>query len=253
METLVPHAPDRWPDAGRLPTARPGARILVIEDDGDIADALRSHLEHAGHSVTVSADGTDGLALAGRGGYDLLIVDLMLPGLDGYEVCRRLRDRSESLPILILTARASERERVRGLELGADDYLTKPFGMSELLARVKALLRRAAPAVDGRRCLQPVVLGGLVIDAASRSASLRGQQLVLTAKEFDLLHWFARRPGRVFRRGELLDAVWGHDSESLEHTVSTHLNRLRSKIEPDPSRPSILVTVRGVGYKIATP
>lgn len=231
----------------------PGGRILVIEDDPDIAGALQMHLEDAGFHVDLSADGRQGLALATARPFDLLIVDLTLPGTGGYEVCRRLRERAMSMPILILTARSSEQDRVRGLELGADDYLTKPFGTLELIARVKALLRRARQNTIEPDAPVPLVLGRLRIEKWRRTAWLRGRELTLTAKEFDLLQWFASRPERVFRRSELLDAVWGHDCESLEHTVSAHLNRLRNKIEEDPSRPRILVTVRGAGYKLATP
>jgi DNA-binding response OmpR family regulator len=242
--------------AAAPPAAQPGraGSILVIEDDADIANVVRLHLEDAGYEVTVAADGLQGAAIAGARRFDLLILDLMLPGIDGLEICRRLAGGGERTPILMLTARSGEYERVLGLELGADDYLTKPFSVLELMARVKAVLRRvqrAAEASEG--ACERLSLGPLVIDRARHRVTLAAREVPLTAKEFELLWWFARHPGRVFNRAQLLDAVWGYDSESYEHTVNSHLNRLRNKLEQDPARPRLIVTVRGVGYKLVAP
>jgi len=224
--------------------------ILVVEDDADIAKLVRLHLEDVGHRVTVEPNGRLALERARGGGFDLLILDLMLPGLDGIELCRRLRAHETYTPILMLTARSSETDRVLGLEMGADDYLTKPFSVRELQARVKAILRRveqlgAPDAADDA----PVALGGLEIDPARREARLDDRPLDLTAREFDLLLFFARHPGRVFTRAQLLDNVWGYAHDGYQHTVNTHINRLRRKLEPDPSQPFWIRTVWGVGYR----
>jgi len=224
--------------------------ILVVEDDADIAKLVRLHLEDLGHRVTVEPNGRLALDRARGGVFDLLILDLMLPGLDGIELCRRLRAGETYTPILMLTARSSETDRVLGLEMGADDYLTKPFSVRELQARVKAILRRveqlAAPEDNSE---QPVALGGLEIDPSRREVSLNGRPVELTAREFDLLHFFACHPGRVFTRAQLLDHVWGYAHEGYQHTVNTHINRLRRKLEPDPSQPFWIRTVWGVGYR----
>ncbi len=228
--------------------------ILVVEDDADIAKLVRLHLEDLGHRVTVEPNGRLALDRARGGGFDLLILDLMLPGLDGIELCRRLRAGETYTPILMLTARSSETDRVLGLEMGADDYLTKPFSVRELQARVKAILRRveqlAAPEDSGE---QPVALGGLEIDPSRREVSLDGRPVDLTAREFDLLYFFACHPGRVFSRAQLLDNVWGYAHEGYQHTVNTHINRLRRKLEPDPSQPFWIRTVWGVGYRFPAP
>lgn len=229
------------------------SQILVAEDQADIRDLIVLNLQQAGHAVTAVADGAAALAHELQRASDLLILDLMMPGLDGLEVCKALRARGRATPILMLTAKSTELDRVLGLELGADDYLTKPFSMAELLARVKALLRRAellraaaaAPADD-----QPVVNGELRIWPTRREARLAGQALDFTALEFDLLLHFAQHPGRVFSRTQLLDAVWGYSHEGYEHTVTTHINRLRAKLERDPMSPVFILTVRGAGYKM---
>jgi DNA-binding response OmpR family regulator len=225
--------------------------VLVIEDEQDIADLLRMHLHDLNCEVHVAHDGADGLAKVQSKRYDLIVLDLMLPGMDGLEVCRRLRGRQDYTPILMLTSKSTELDRVLGLELGADDYLTKPFSIIELLARVKAIFRRvealsAKPTADA-----PVALGagGLMIDTQKRSVTLDGKPIDLTAKEFDLLTHFAKHPGRVFTRTQLLDAVWGYSHEGYEHTVNSHINRLRAKIEQNPAEPMYILTVWGVGYK----
>jgi len=232
----------------------PARRILVVEDDRDIAHLLTLHLGDLGYRVDVAGDGARGLARARAGRYDLVILDLMLPQLDGLELCRRLRAEDAATLVLMLTARTAELDRVLGLELGADDYLTKPFSIPELLARVKALFRRAAAsrtAGDDR----PEVLRfhTLHIDRSTRTVERDGEAVELTAREFDLLYHFARHPGRVFTRAQLLDQVWGLGHDSYEHTVNSHINRLRSKVEPDPANPRYVLTVRGVGYKFAAP
>jgi DNA-binding response OmpR family regulator len=228
-------------------------RILVVEDDREIAGLVKLHLEDAGYGVDLAHDGVTGLRRVLEEAYSLVILDLMLPELEGLELCRRLRARPDFTPILMVTAKSSEVDRVVGLELGADDYLTKPFGIRELLARVKALLRRmealARPRQDGGR----IEIAGLAIDLEGRRVSVDGRQADLTAREFDLLVQFARHPGRVYTRAQLLDQVWGYAQQSYQHTVNSHINRLRAKIEQDPSRPRYVLTVWGVGYRFLDP
>jgi len=226
-------------------------RILVIEDERDIAELIRLHLEDLDFSVTVTGDGNTGLRKAEAGSWDLVILDLRLPGIDGLEICRRLRQNSGSVPVLMLTSKSSELDRVVGLEIGADDYVTKPFSILELMARVKAILRRAELSAQATAGEQVEVQAGCVtIDPATRDATIRGKPIELTAREFDLLYHFAAHPGRVFRRLELLDSVWGYGHDGYEHTVNSHINRLRAKIEADPAHPEVIVTVWGVGYKM---
>lgn len=232
------------------------AQILVAEDQTDIRDLLVMNLRQAGYEVTAVADGVSALASQNEQASDLLILDLMMPGMDGLEVCKALRARGHSTPILMLTAKSTELDRVLGLELGADDYLTKPFSLAELLARVKALLRRAemlraaqsgAPGQAGASTLRN---GDLEILPVKRQVRFRQQLLDFTALEFDLLLHFAQHPGHVFSRGQLLNAVWGYTHDGYEHTVTTHINRLRAKLEADPMRPQLILTVRGAGYKM---
>jgi len=227
-------------------------RILVAEDQADIRDVLVMNLQQAGHAVHAVNDGAAALDAELQHPHDLLVLDLMMPGLDGLEVCKALRARDSGTPILMLTAKSTELDRVLGLELGADDYLTKPFSMAELLARVKALLRRAEVREAARGAggsERPLVLGDLQIWPTKRTVAVRGQAVELTALEFDLLLHFAQHPGRVFSRAQLLDAVWGYSHDGYEHTVTTHINRLRSKLERDPMHPEWVLTVRGAGYK----
>lgn len=228
-------------------------RILVVEDDVDIARLVELHLRDGGYEVSLAYDGDAGLGLALSTPFDLIILDLLLPGVDGLEICRRLRAASRYTPILMLTSRSSEIDRVLGLEIGADDYLTKPFSIRELLARVKALFRREeslmAEASSGSR--KAISAGGLVIDVEKRRVTRGDREVSLTAKEFDLLLQFAKHPGRVYTRLELLNLVWGYGYEGYEHTVNSHINRLRAKLEDDPAKPRYILSVRGVGYKFS--
>ena len=231
-------------------------RILVVEDQKDIAELIAMHLRDLGHQVDIAPDGGKGYQAARSGGYDLIVLDLMLPVLDGLDVVRSLRSERVDTPVLILTARSSEIDRVLGLELGADDYLTKPFSILELQARVKAILRRVerrSAGAPGAPDPDRITIGELEIDVAAREARVCGHPVSLTAREFELLLHFARNPGRAFTRTQLLDAVWGTSFEGYEHNVNTHINRLRSKIEIDPANPRYVLTVRGVGYRFADP
>jgi DNA-binding response OmpR family regulator len=226
--------------------------ILVAEDQADIRDLIVMNLRQAGYRVDAVADGTAALASQAEQASDLLLLDLMMPGLDGLEVCKAVRARGRATPILMLTAKSTELDRVLGLELGADDYLTKPFSMAELLARVKALLRRAELLRQAQAPTPAVPLrnGEVEILTGKREVRVRGQVLEFTALEFDLLLHFASHPGHVFSRAQLLDAVWGYSHEGYEHTVTTHINRLCAKVEADPMRPQLILTVRGAGYKM---
>jgi DNA-binding response OmpR family regulator len=211
------------------------------------------HLTDAGYHVEAVHDGRAGLAGATRGGFDLVVLDLMLPGMDGLEICRHLRAAESYVPILMLTSKSSELDRVLGLELGADDYLTKPFSIQELLARVKAILRRmdslkTGPAAGAGESIRT---GDLSIHVEKRAVTVAGLPVDLTAREFELLVFFARHPGRVYSRAQLLDQVWGYGHDGYEHTVNSHINRLRAKIETDPADPRYILTVWGVGYKFA--
>jgi len=225
-------------------------RILLVEDDVGIANVLAMHLRDERYEVVHSADGAEGLRLLEQGGWDALVLDLMLPGVDGLEICRRARAMTRYTPIIITSARSSEVHRILGLELGADDYLAKPFSVLELVARVKALLRRVeAMARDVRADAGSLELAGLAIDPLAREATVDGRRLDLTPREFDLLYFFARHPGKVFSRMDLLNAVWGYQHEGYEHTVNTHINRLRTKIEADPAQPKRILTVWRRGYR----
>jgi DNA-binding response OmpR family regulator len=232
--------------------AKPTRRFLVAEDDTDLAELIALHLQDFFAEVVQVNRGDTALAQALGEHWDLMILDLRMPGMDGLDVCRELRRQGAELPILMLTARATELDRVLGLELGADDYLTKPFSALELAARVKALLRRserktAAPAISTTH----IRIKHLSIDQPQRRVMHHQTPVELTAREFDLLWFFANHQGRVFRRSELLDAVWGYGHEGYEHTVNSHINRLRAKIENDPTNPELLRTVWGVGYKFS--
>ncbi|CAN5881693.1 response regulator transcription factor [soil metagenome] len=232
--------------------------ILVAEDQTDIRDLLVMNLRSAGYEVSAVGDGEAALASHTERPADLLILDLMMPRMDGLEVCKALRARGNATPILMLTAKSNELDRVLGLELGADDYLTKPFSLAELLARVKALLRRAdllraaqaQSSAQAQAQPQTVRNGELEILPAKRQVRYRGEAIEFTALEFDLLLHFASHPGNVFTRSQLLDAVWGYTHDGYEHTVTTHINRLRAKLEADPMRPALILTVRGTGYKM---
>lgn len=229
-------------------------RILVAEDQTDIRDLLVLNLQSAGYEVTSAPDGLAAMASETARNNDLLILDLMMPGLDGLELCKALRARGCITPILMLTAKSTELDRVLGLELGADDYLTKPFSLAELLARVKALLRRSellrVAQIHGQTHGASLRNGELEIMPVKRQVTVAGRLLDFTALEFDLLLHFAQHPGHVFSRSQLLNAVWGYTHEGYEHTVTTHINRLRAKLEFDPLRPELILTVRGAGYKM---
>ena len=230
-------------------------KVLVIEDNRDIAHLVQLHLNDIQCGSDIAVNGERGLQLFNDNTYDLVVLDLMLPGMDGLSVCRQLRAQPGYVPILMLTAKATELDRVLGLEVGADDYLTKPFSIAELVARVKALFRRveavsqqqtgpANAASEG-----PLTFGRLHIDVDKRLVTIAGRGISLTAKEFDLLLHFAKHPGHVFTRSQLLDQVWGYHHAGYEHTVNSHINRLRAKIEDDPTKPLFILTVWGVGYK----
>jgi len=231
------------------------SNVLVVEDDRDISRLIALHLEDLGCHVRCVGDGISALEEALSKRFDLVVLDLMLPRLGGLELCARLRRRERYLPILMLTARSTTDDSVAGLEAGADDYLTKPFHVRELQARVKAILRRAR-SMSGRVEEAPLAAfraGPLEIDPGRRRATLEGRELNLTVKEFDLLVQFARNPGRVYTRAQLLDLVWGYGHDSYQHTVNSHINRLRAKIEKDPAHPSLILTVWGLGYRFAEP
>ena len=230
-------------------------RILLVEDEQDIADLVTLHLSDLCDDVVVADDGHRGMHLATSEDWSLIILDLRLPGPDGLEICRAVRRNRSYQPILMLTSMSSELDRVLGLETGADDYLTKPFSVLELVARVRAVFRRIEnmqqPRVADSESSATVNAGKVKIDASRREVTLDGRMVDLTAREFDLLDYFARHPGRVFRRSDLLDKVWGYGHEGYEHTVNSHINRLRAKIEENPAKPEMIVTVWGVGYKFS--
>jgi DNA-binding response OmpR family regulator len=225
-------------------------QVLVIEDNEDIANLVKLQLTELSCQVKLAFDGVVGLAEAQSGHFDLVILDLMLPGMDGLEICRRIRGQGRYVPILMLTSKSSEIDRVLGLEMGADDYVTKPFSVIELAARVKAIFRRVDNLSKAQDDANTVIRsGGLSIDVSRRSVERNGRPLDLTAKEFDLLVHFARHPGRVFSRAQLLDSVWGYSHSGYEHTVNSHINRLRAKLETTPGEQDPIETVWGVGYK----
>ncbi len=228
-------------------------KILIIEDDKDIAHLLQLHLSDMGYETQAASEGGVGLQKALSQSFDLIILDLMLPGIDGWEIARVLRAQPNYTPLLMLTARSSEVDRVLGLEVGADDYMTKPFSIRELLARVKAIFRRVealkASSVEGAH--KVIRRGDLLIDSEKRKVTLNAKAVELTAKEFDLLIHFAEHPGRVYTRSQLLDRVWGYGHDGYEHTVNSHINRLRAKIEDNPAKPTYILTVWGVGYQFA--
>jgi len=219
--------------------------VLVVDDEPSVRDVVVRYLRQAGYRTLEAGDGDDARALLEQEMPSLIILDLMLPGMDGLSLCRWVRERSE-LPVIMITALGEETDRLAGLELGADDYLTKPFSPRELVARVKAVLRRSSPPASA----QPIEFGKLVIDPARREVRRAGTPLRLTTLEFDLLWFLATNPNRVFERGELMNNVWGYTSELDTGTVTVHMRRLRAKIEEDPSRPRHLETVWGSGYRL---
>ena len=226
-------------------------KILIIEDNTDLANILGLHLSDLDYLVKHADDGLKGLTFLDNESFDLVILDLMLPGVDGLEICRRIRIKNNYTPVLMLTSKSSEIDRVLGLEIGADDYVTKPFSVREVMARIKALLRRveAFSISTDKNDENNVVFGNLEIDIDTHKVAIEGRSVDLTAREFELLHHFVKRPGRVYSRAQMLDMVWGYGHEGYEHTVNSHINRLRAKIEHDPAQPEYILTIWGVGYK----
>jgi DNA-binding response OmpR family regulator len=226
--------------------------VLIIEDDREIAEVVATNLGDLGLATERVTNGRIGLDRSLEGDFSLIILDLMLPEMDGLTICSRIREKDPITPILMLTARSEEVDRVVGLEIGADDYLTKPFSVREMTARVKALLRRARTGSptheDG---LLQIAFGPITLDEAKRKVTLNDKVIELTVKEFELLALFIKTPGRAYSRTDLLNLVWGYQFEGYEHTVNTHINRLRGKIEPDPANPVYLKTLWGVGYRFA--
>ena len=229
----------------------PSVNVLVVEDDSEIAELIKLHLEDLPARVTVASDGYEGLREARAGRFDLIVLDVRLPGRDGLEICQILRVEKIRSPILVVSARGSDADRIIGLQLGADDYLPKPFNVAELVARAKALLRRSGYSESGNASGRSELLqvSDVTIDTRSRQVSVGAREIQLTAKEFDLLHLLAKQPGRVLTRSQILQALWSSPYEGYEHNVNCHINRLRLKMEPDPRKPHYLITVWGVGYK----
>lgn len=227
-------------------------KALVVEDDESIVELLCIHLEDMGFDVSKTNDGHHGLALAQSETFDLILLDIMLPGMDGMEICKRIRLEDRKTPIMMLTSRSEELDKVLGLELGADEYITKPFSIREFIARVKALFRRMEVDAESSLTATPenlIQIEALSIDQEKRRATLAGKVLDLTAKEFDLLYLFASNPGKAYSRQQLLDLIWGYQFSGYDHTVNSHINRLRSKIEIDPANPRYIQTVWSVGYR----
>ena len=228
------------------------ARVLIVEDNRNLAHGLRTNLEFEGHRAEIASDGDAGLRRARSGEHDIVVLDLMLPELDGYRVLETLRREGHTVPVLVLTARGDEADKVRGLESGADDYVTKPFALRELLARVAALLRRSAGRASGGPAAPAAIrFGDVELDPAIREVRRGGAPVALRPKEYDLLHALARREGRLAERSELLREVWGYHESVLSRTLDTHIGELRRKLEADPSAPRHILTVRKAGYRLA--
>jgi DNA-binding response OmpR family regulator len=226
-------------------------KVLVIEDDPEIVDLLEIHLKDLSCDLNKSYSGEEGMEQVKSNPFDLVILDIMLPGIDGMEVCRRIRSDHINVPVLMLTAKSEEIDKVLGLEIGADDYLTKPFSIREFIARVKAIFRRAQMIQDSlvSNAEQVIEFGDLKIDIEMRKVVVKGNKVELSPKEFELLVLLASNPGKSYNRSRLLNLVWGYDFEGYEHTVNSHINRLRAKIEPDMANPTYILTTWGVGYK----
>src|SRR5438094_354702 len=239
-----------------IPPAEPTERkisLLVVEDDENISSAISEYFSRAGYNVKTVEDGLTGVKAALDDPPDAVVLDLMLPKMDGLAVCRELREKVNYLPILMLTAKDDVVDKVLGLEMGADDYITKPFSLRELEARIKSVLRRTrtASGLDGSSDEAPVVRGRLRIDPAKREVTIGERQVELTPKEFDLLRLFASNPGRVFPRKYLLEKIWDYSYEGYDRTIDSHINRLRAKIEENPENPQMVLTVWGIGYKFS--
>lgn len=225
-------------------------RVLVVEDDKDIAELISIHLRDLECDVRFANDGVTGYEMAKSGTFDLIVLDIMLPGMDGIEICRRLRGDEIFSPILMLTAKSEELDKVLGLEMGADDYLSKPFSVREFIARVKAILRRASQHqfTNGSKS-ELIKIKNMVIDLTKRKVTVGGARVELTPKEYNLLELLVTNPGKSYSREDLLNLIWGYEFSGYEHTVNSHINRLRSKIEPDFSKPMYILTTWGVGYR----
>jgi two-component system alkaline phosphatase synthesis response regulator PhoP len=223
------------------------SRILIVDDEPEIVRGLEDNLRFEGYHTSTAGDGREALAVAAREAPDLILLDIMMPGLSGWDVCRELRGRGIDVPIIMLTARAEEGDRVRGLELGADDYITKPFSLRELLARVRAVLRRPGP----RHKVEEFAFGDVRVRPRGRQAFRAGREVGLTRKEFELLVYLLEHRGEVVTRERLLDEVWGYERFPTTRTVDTHILRLRRKFEADPERPAFILTAHGQGYRFA--
>lgn len=226
-------------------------KALIIEDDKDISDLVAIHLLDMEFEVDNAFDGKEGLLKALNNTYSIILLDIRLPGLDGIEICRKIRLEKIKTPILMVTSKSEEIDKIIGLEMGADDYITKPFSIRELIARVKALLRRSSITLnsDSEEVTKEIKFDNLYINATMRIVEAYGKRIELSPKEFDLLVLFASNPGRTYTRSQLLNTVWGYQFEGYEHTVNSHINRLRSKIERNLNEPEFILTTWGVGYK----
>jgi DNA-binding response OmpR family regulator len=225
-------------------------QILLVEDDPEIVHLLKLNFDSSLYQLTVSGNGSDALQKASAKNFQLIILDIMLPGVDGIEVCKKLRAWNIATPVIMLTSRAEEIDKVLALELGADDYITKPFSIRELMARVKAILRRSESKPDTpQKIISEIQINDLYINKEKKKASLKNKRLDLTAKEFELLYLLASNRGKTFSRQELLEMIWGYSFSGYEHTVTSHINRLRMKIEPDLQQPSYILTTWGIGYR----
>ncbi len=242
------HEDGNSPVAGERKT-----NLLVIEDDDKISEMISEHFSRAGYNVKAAADGVAGVQAALNEHPDVIVLDIMLPKMDGLAVCREVREKAPYIPILMLTAKDDVVDKVLGLEMGADDYITKPFALRELEARIKSVLRRArtAASVEAAGDEAPIIRGKLRIDPAKREVTVGDRQVELTPKEFDLLRLFASNPGRVFPRKYLLEKIWDYSYEGYDRTIDSHINRLRAKIEDNPENPQMVLTVWGIGYKFS--
>jgi DNA-binding response OmpR family regulator len=223
--------------------------VLVVEDDSSISDLIEIHLKDLNCNIIKCYDGKDGLELTAQNNYDLIVLDIMLPNVDGLQICKEVRKKENYTPILMLTSKSEELDKVLGLEVGADDYLTKPFGIREFIARVKAIFRRTEALLKETDNKSDIAIGDIVIEISKRRVLLKGERLELTPKEFDLLLLLASHPGKTYTREQLLNLLWGYQYNGYEHTVNSHINRLRSKIENDLSNPTYILTSWGVGYR----
>jgi len=244
----LPHSVEA---TGTATATAPATSLLVIEDDDNISTAIEEYFSRSGYTVTTAADGVAGVEAAVKARPDVVVLDLMLPKMDGLAVCKELRLKNPQMPIVMLTAKDDVVDKVLGLEMGADDYITKPFSLREVEARIKSVLRRAratAAAGDGLD-ETPIVRGNLRVDPVRREVTIADRHVDLTPKEFDLLRLFAANPGRVFPRKYLLEKIWDYSYEGYDRTIDSHINRLRAKIEENPEKPQLVLTVWGIGYK----